>query len=94
MKNEFKFGWLAKLSGLVAALFLSALPAVAQMKGDIIQLNTPQSGERLPTLKGIGIDQHLDAQVPMDLQFRDEAGKSVRLSDYFGQRPEIGRAHV
>lgn len=79
-----------RLTGLLlAALFLCALPAVAQMKGDIIQLNTPQSGERLPTLKGIGVDQHLDAQVPMDLQFRDENGRPVRLGDYFGKRPVI-----
>ncbi len=90
MKNDFQFGLTLKLTVLlVSASFLCALPAAAQMKGDIIQLNTPQSGERLPTLKGIGVDQHLDAQVPMDLQFRDENGKSVRLGDYFGKRPVI-----
>ncbi len=59
------------------------------MKGDIIQLNTPPSSDRLPTLKAVGVDQHLDGQVPMDLQFKDETGKSVRLGDYFGQRPVI-----
>ena len=90
MKSDFQFGLQMRLTGLLlAALFLCALPAVAQMKGDIIQLNTPQSGERLPTLKGIGVDQHLDAQVPMDLQFRDENGRPVRLGDYFGKRPVI-----
>ena len=28
-------------------------------------------------LQGVGIDQKLDAQVPLDLIFRDEAGRAV-----------------
>ena len=59
------------------------------MKGDIVKWNIPPSSDRLPTLKNVGVDQHLDGQVPLDLQFRDEAGKSVRLGDYFGKRPVI-----
>ena len=74
---------------VLTVTLLCALPAVAQMKGDIIQLSTPPSSDRLPTLKAVGVDQHLDAQVPMGLQFKDETGKSVRLGDYFGQRPVI-----
>ncbi len=38
---------------------------------------------------GIGIDQKLNEQVPPDLEFRDEAGKAVRLGDYFGSKPVI-----
>jgi protein SCO1/2 len=34
-------------------------------------------------LDGVGIDQNLNAQVPLDLLFHDETGKSVRLGDYF-----------
>ncbi len=37
----------------------------------------------------IGIDQKLNQQVPLDLSFRDEVGKTVRLADYFGQKPVI-----
>ena len=41
-------------------------------------------------LKGIGIDQHLDTQLPLDLQFKDEDGNTVRLGDYFQKgRPVI-----
>jgi protein SCO1/2 len=40
-------------------------------------------------LNDVGIDQKLNSQVPADLQFRDEAGTSVRLGDYFGKRPMI-----
>jgi protein SCO1/2 len=40
-------------------------------------------------LEGVGIDQRLDEQVPLGLTFRDEAGRAVRLGDYFGQRPVV-----
>ena len=34
-------------------------------------------------LEGIGIDQKLDAQIPLNLTFRDETGQSVPLSSFF-----------
>ncbi|HYV37303.1 MAG TPA: SCO family protein [Gemmataceae bacterium] len=37
----------------------------------------------------IGIEQHLNDRIPLDLVFRDEQGKSVTLSDYFGKKPVI-----
>ena len=42
-----------------------------------------------PALPGkVGIDQHLDAQLPLDTMFRDETGRVVRLSEYAdGSRP-------
>jgi protein SCO1/2 len=42
-----------------------------------------------PLLQGIGIDQKLNEQVPLDLQFRDETGKRVTLREYFGKKPVI-----
>ncbi len=79
--------------GLSAVLLLAmAAPAplaFGQMKGDIVKWNIPPSSDRLPTLKNVGVDQKLDAQVPLNLEFRDETGKAVRLGDYFGKRPII-----
>jgi protein SCO1/2 len=37
----------------------------------------------------VGIDQKLNQQIPLDLEFYDETGKAVRLGDYFGQKPVI-----
>ncbi len=37
----------------------------------------------------IGIDQKLNQQVPLDLEFRDETGKAVRLREYFDGKPVI-----
>jgi protein SCO1/2 len=40
-------------------------------------------------LSKVGIDQKLNQRVPLDLMFRDETGRDVRLGDYFGKRPVI-----
>ncbi len=42
-----------------------------------------------PQLRGVGIDQRLNNQVPLDLKFRDETGQTVTLGSYFGKRPVI-----
>ncbi len=48
------------------------------------------SGDSLPnTLKGVGFDQRLDQQIPLDLPFRDEFGRDVHLSEYFSDKPVI-----
>jgi len=36
-----------------------------------------------PALVGVGIQQKLDAQVPLDLVFRDEGGRPVPLASFF-----------
>jgi protein SCO1 len=40
-------------------------------------------------LSKVGITQNLNGQIPRDLVFRDETGKSVRIGDLFGQRPVV-----
>lgn len=40
-------------------------------------------------LQDAGFEQKLNAQVPLGLSFRDEAGRSVRLGEYFGKKPVI-----
>lgn len=63
----------------ILALVL-ALPLLAQ--------TTAQDPNKLPG--NVSIAQKLNSQVPLDLQFRDETGKVVRLGDYFGKdRPVL-----
>jgi protein SCO1 len=40
-------------------------------------------------LRDIGFDQRLGETVPLGLEFRDDAGRLVRLGDYFGKRPVV-----
>lgn len=63
---------------------LSAFPQAAP-RGDLGQVpNTKPS-----ILQNVGIDQHLNAQIPPDLNFLDEHGQPVQLRQYFGEKPVI-----
>jgi protein SCO1/2 len=42
-----------------------------------------------PKLKDVGFDQRLDQQVPLDLAFVDDAGRTVTLRDYFNDKPVV-----
>jgi len=47
------------------------------------------SSARPDALADVGIEQRLDEELPLDLVFRDEAGREVQIGDYFGDRPVI-----
>lgn len=53
----------------------------------------PESGNPstgLPAaLKEVKIEQKLDQQLPLELAFRDETGQSVKLSQFFGNKPVV-----
>ena len=74
---------------LIAAFgaLLMTLPAFGQ--GMTKGIMSPPANVRPPGLLNVGIEQHLDEQIPTDLNFRDETGKPVRLGDYFGKKPMI-----
>ncbi|MCI0410216.1 MAG: SCO family protein, partial [Acidobacteria bacterium] len=42
-----------------------------------------------PALRGVGLDQHLGEEVPLELAFVNESGEAVHLADYFDERPVI-----
>jgi len=72
---------------LLIPLAFGLLTSLAQAKRD----SSSSVGPSLPTpdeiVKRVGLTQKLDAQVPLDLSFRDETGKTVRLGQYFGTKP-------
>jgi protein SCO1/2 len=69
-----------------AALLLSVSAWGQGMNRGIM---SPPANVRPPGLQNVGIEQRLNEQIPPDLTFRDETGKSVHLGDYFGKRPMI-----
>ena len=80
-------------TGLACAFLVLALCSVTfgqnMYNGGAGGIMAPSANIKPPGLQNVGIDQHLNEQVPRDLVFRDETGKSVRLGDYFGQKPLI-----
>ncbi|MDB6017097.1 MAG: Electron transport protein SCO1/SenC [Pedosphaera sp.] len=65
-----------KLVMLAVWLAMVMVPAVARAVSD-------------EELRQIKFDQKLQQQVSLDLPFRDETGKIVKLGDYLGKRPTI-----
>lgn len=80
---------LALLSALMlAAPSISAQPAYPSAPTGAQPRSTPSS-VRPPIFDEVGIDQKLNARIPFDLAFRDEAGKPVKLGEYFGAKPVV-----
>lgn len=75
MKTRFRFSLLLLLASLLLLSSLHAQGLNASNQPDI--------------LKKIGIEQRLGEQAPLDLEFYDEAGNTVPLQQYFGEKPVI-----
>src|ERR687893_2625702 len=76
-------------SFLAVALTLAAGSARAQSPAGIAPKPGDATGAKPGVLARIGIDQKLNAQLPLDLPFTDETGREVRLGDFFGKRPVL-----
>jgi protein SCO1/2 len=73
------------ITGAVTLLALS-FAAGAQTIPDSVG----KSSSGLPVqLQNVGFEPQLNAQLPLDLNFRDESGRDVRLREYFGHKPVL-----
>jgi len=46
--------------------------------------------EELPSeLEGVGVTEKLETKIPLELSFRDETGRAVKLAEYFDGKPVI-----
>jgi protein SCO1 len=83
----------SKIIFAIAVLVLVASPVFAQgRRGPIMGggIMSPPANQRPVGLEFVGIEQHLQAEVPGNLEFRDELGNTVKFGDYFGHgRPVI-----
>src|SRR5437588_9767722 len=78
------------LSLSMAALIVSAQPGQPAPAHQSLSMNDPNLKAKLPVeLHGVGIEQKLDQQVPLNLIFRDEAGRQVPLSTFFHGKPVL-----
>jgi protein SCO1 len=73
------------IAGIVT-LFALSFAAGAQTIPD----NVGKSSSGLPMqLQNVGFEPQLNAQLPLNLNFRDEAGRDVQLREYFGHKPVL-----
>src|SRR4051794_9054427 len=76
----------------IAAALLLSLAALTPSLAQVSRYDEKQVGntnEKPNILNGVGIAQHLNQQLPLDLTFTDETGKPVQLATYFGKKPAI-----
>ena len=67
-----------------------AVPGVVSAQSPLPQQAPGEPSSARPgLLSKIGIDQRLNQRVPLDLEFVDETGKTVKLGDYMGKRPVL-----
>jgi protein SCO1 len=79
--------------------FANSIPACAAMivllggsalgQGMTNGIMSPPANVRPPGLKNVGIQQNLNQQIPANLRFTDDLGRTVLLGDYFGRKPMI-----
>jgi len=75
---------IARPSAALSAVLLLAAGAAHARPASIVPDNSMPG-----PLKAVHYDQRLGEQVPLDLAFRDDAGRPVKLGDYLGQRPAV-----
>jgi len=72
---------LASILVLFALAFWASVPSAARAQ---------VAGALPKELEGVGITEHPDAQLPLQLPFTSEDGKAVTLAEYFkGERPVL-----
>jgi protein SCO1 len=76
---------LRSISGIAALLLLSTA-ANAQTIPDNVG---PAAKSLPPVLQNVGFEPRLNAQLLLDLAFRDETGRNVQLRDYFRRKPVV-----
>jgi len=78
------------LAALLAAALAAPLPAQFMTRGPRdarAEGVDPLSAQKI--VAEVGFDQRLGERLPLEAEFRDEAGKPVRLGDYFGDKPVL-----
>ena len=73
---------------LLALSLLASATAVDAQYANPPQRSTAASAKP-GILQLVGIDQKIGQQLPLDLMFRDETGRDVKLGQFFGARPVV-----
>ena len=78
-----------RIAALTIAALLTSAPMAAAQGSMRVDRSLP-SNEAPTILKNVDIEGHLNAQLPLDLAFRDETGRTVKVRDLMREgRPVI-----
>lgn len=74
---------------VAAFTLVAAIAAPAWAQPSVTRTERPELAPQPGVLKRVKFEQKPGAQVPLDLTFVDEQGRTVRLGDVIGERPVI-----
>lgn len=75
---------------VVAGVMLGAVVVSAQDGARGLAPAAGAPSNQVPTpLNKVAFEQRLNEQLPLELPFRNEDGKTVKLGDYFGRKPVV-----
>jgi protein SCO1/2 len=80
--------WGPRIS-LMSVVLMSAVVS-AQGNAPGVRPDPAMPSNAVPTaLSQVSFEQRLNEQLPLDLEFRDESGRTVKLGEYFGRKPVV-----
>jgi len=76
--------------GIVMTLAILAMGWSAFAQSPFEKPDYANTSDKVPdAVSKAGFEQKLNAQLPLDLVFKNEKGEDVRLGDYFGKKPVL-----
>jgi len=82
--NQFGNACATLMAGILCAAALSAQPGKLLGPAQQSAMQDSNLKPALPgALAGVGIDQRLNQQLPLDVNLKDEYGRDVKLRDFF-----------
>lgn len=87
MRSNFKGEFVRRALLAVGLLLLAAHCSSLTVQAQYAQppVGPVPTGNSNEVLKKVDIEQRLGNQIPLDLKFRDESGREVRLAEYFAK---------
>jgi protein SCO1/2 len=85
-----RFAVIGRLAAAAATMGVLSAGVSAQPNAPGLAPEPGIPAEQMPgVLSQVAFDQRLNEQLPLDLAFVDEAGRTVALGEYFGERPVL-----
>jgi protein SCO1/2 len=75
---------------LAMSMALMSVVVSAQGNNPALRPDPAMPSDQVPNaLSRVSFEQRLNEQLPLDLEFKDESGRTVKLGDYYGRKPVV-----
>jgi protein SCO1 len=79
-----------RTAAIVMSFVLMSAVVSAQGEAPGVRPDPGMPSNQVPAaLSKVSFEQRLNQQLPLDLQFKDESGRTVKLGEYFGRKPVV-----